>query len=54
MTTLLIDVPAEITPEQRHVLKDSIGFVVREVLAVDVAVSIDNLGLPIDPSQQEA
>ena len=52
MSTLLVEIPTDVTPEQRHAIKDCVGFVIREVLGTDVPVSVDHIGLPVDVSQQ--
>lgn len=55
MTTFLIDVPTEITPEQRRHLKRVIGMLCRAVLAddpdADLPITVDHLGLPVDATQ---
>ncbi len=51
MTTLIITIPANIAPDDRLSLKDAVGDAVRNTLNRDIAVSIDHIGLPIDPQQ---
>lgn len=53
MTTLLVSIPSDVTPDDRLSIKDAIGDAVRNTLDRDLSVSIDHLGLPVDVSQQE-